>query len=156
MCDHMNKEIRLSEAEQLYLKDFVKNGTHKAKEITRARVLLMLDRTGKADHVRYNRTAEYAGISVQAVYNMRDEYLENRDIAAYLARKKRTTPPVKAKVTGEVEAKIIALACSKAPDGHSRWTLRLLAEKAVELNVIESISYVRVQQILKKRNISLI
>ena len=72
----MNKEIRLSEAEQLYLKDFVKNGSHKSKEIIRARVLLMLDRTGKVDHVRYNRTAEYAGISVQAVYNMRDEYLE--------------------------------------------------------------------------------
>ena len=62
----MNKEIRLSEAEQLYLKDFVKNGSHKSKEIIRARVLLMLDRTGKVDHVRYNRTAEYAGISVQA------------------------------------------------------------------------------------------
>ena len=104
----MNKEIRLSEAEQLYLKDFVKNGSHKSKEIIRARVLLMLDRTGKVDHVRYNRTAEYAGISVQAVYNMRDEYLENQDIAAYLTRKKRTTPPVKAKVTGEVEAKIVA------------------------------------------------
>ena len=55
----MNKEIRLSEAEQLYLKDFVKNGSHKSKEIIRARVLLMLDRTGKVDHVRYNRTAEY-------------------------------------------------------------------------------------------------
>ena len=49
----MNKEIRLSEAEQLYLKDFVKNGSHKSKEIIRARVLLMLDRTGKVDHVRY-------------------------------------------------------------------------------------------------------
>lgn len=146
----MNKEIRLSEAEQLYLKDFVKNGSHKSKEIIRARVLLMLDRTGKVDHVRYNRTAEYAGISVQAVYNMRDEYLENQDIAAYLTRKKRTTPPVKAKVTGEVEAKIVALACSKAPDGRSRWTLRLLAEKAVELHIIDRISYVRVQQILKK------
>lgn len=151
----MNKEIRLSGAEQLYLKDFVKNGSHKSKEIIRARVLLMLDRTGKVDHVRYNRTAEYAGISVQAVYNMRDEYLENQDIAAYLTRKKRTTPPVKAKVTGEVEAKIVALACSKAPDGRSRWTLRLLAEKAVELHIIDRISYVRVQQILKKRNISL-
>ena len=154
-ASHMNKEIRLSEEEQLYLKDFVKNGTHKAKEIIRARVLLMLDRTGKTDHVRYNRTAEYAGISVQAVYNMRDDYLEKQDITAYLTRKVRATPPVPAKVTGEVEAKIIALACSKAPDGHSRWTLRLLASKAVELNIIDSISYVRVQQILKKRNISL-
>ena len=151
----MSKEIRLSEAEQVYLKDFVKNGSHTSREIIRARVLLMLDRSGKADHVRYNRTAEYAGISVQAVYNMRDEYLKNPDIHAYLTRKKRTTPPVQPKVNGEVEAKIIALACSKAPEGHARWTLRLLAKRAVELNIIDGIPHVRVHQILKKRNISL-
>lgn len=152
----MSKEIRLTEEEQLYLHSVVKSGVHPAKEITRARVLLMLDRTGKTDHVRYNRTAEYAGISVQAVYNMRDEYLANQDIESYLKRKKRETAPVPAKVDGKVEAQIIALACSEAPEGHSRWTLRLLANRAVELKIIDSISYVRVQQILKKRNISLI
>ena len=151
----MSKEIRLTEEEQFYLKNFVKNGEHKAKEIIRARVLLMLDRTGKTDHVRYNRTAEYAGISVQSVYNMRDEYLENQDIDAYLTRKKREIPPVPAKVDGKVEAEIIALACSEVPEGHSRWTLRLLAEQAVKLDIIDSISYVRVRDILKKRNISL-
>ena len=151
----MGKEIFLTEEEQFYLKNFVKNGEHKAKEIIRARVLLMLDRTGKTDHVRYNRTAEYAGISVQSVYNMRDEYLENQDIDAYLTRKKREIPPVPAKVDGKVEAEIIALACSEVPEGHSRWTLRLLAEQAVKLDIIDSISYVRVRDILKKRNISL-
>ena len=150
----MSKEIRLTEEEQAYLHSVVKSGVHPAKEITRARVLLMLDRTGKTDHVRYDRTAEYAGITVQAVYNMRDEYLTNQDIESYLKRKKRETPPVPAKVDGKVEAQIIALACSEAPEGHSRWTLRLLAEKAVELKIIDSISHVRVQQILKKRNIS--
>ncbi len=152
----MNKEIRLTEEEQLYLHNIVRSGVHPAREVTRARVLLMLDRTGKADHVRYNRTAEYAGITVQAVYNMRDEYLANQDVESYLKRKKRETPPVPAKVDGKVEAQIVALACSEAPEGHSRWTLRLLADKAVDLKIIESISYVRVQQILKKRNISLI
>lgn len=152
----MSKEIRLTEEEQLYLHSVVKNGVHPAKEITRARVLLMLDRTGKTDHVRYNRTAEYAGITVQAVYNMRDEYLANQDIESYLKRKKRETPPVPAKVDGKVEAQIVALACSEAPEGHSRWTLRLLAERIVDLKIVDSISYVRVQQILKKRNISLI
>ena len=151
----MGKEIYLSEEEQIYLKSIVQKGVHPAKEITRARVLLMLDRTGKTDHVRYKRTAEYAGISVQSVYNMRDEYLTNQDIEAYLTRKKRETPPVPAKVDGKVEAEIVALACSEAPEGHSRWTLRLLAEKAVSLNIVDGISYVRVQQILKKRNISL-
>lgn len=152
----MGKEIYLSEEDQVFLKSIVKSGVHPAKEITRARVLLLLDRTGKTDHVRYNRTAETVGISVQAVYNMRDEYLAKQDIHAYLTRKKRETPPVPAKVDGKVEAAIVALACSEAPEGHSRWTLRLLAERAVELKIIDSISYVRVQQILKKRNISLI
>lgn len=152
----MSKEIYLTEEQQAYLHHIVKKGVHPAKEITRARVLLMLDRTGKSDHVRYNRTAEYAGISVQAVYNMRDEYLESQDIEKYLTRKKRETPPVPAKVDGKVEAEIIALACSKAPEGHSRWTLRLLAKRVVELQIVESISHVRIQQLLKKRNISLI
>ena len=55
----------------------------------------------------------------------------------------------------KVEAEIIALACSEAPEGHARWTLRLLAEQAVKLDIIDSISYVRVRDILKKRNISL-
>lgn len=151
-----NKEIRLTEEEQLYLNDFVKNGEHKSKEIIRARVLLMLDRTGKTDHVRYKRTAEYAGISVQAVYNMRDEFLANHDIPSYLTRKKRETPPVEAKITGEVEAKIVALACSEPPEGRSKWTLRLISERAVELKIIDSISHVSVYKILKKRNISLI
>ena len=151
----MGKEIYLSEEEQVYLKSIVQKGVHPAKVITRARVLLMLDRTGKSDHVRYNRTAEYTGISVQSVYNMRDEYLANHDIEAYLTRKKRETPPVPAKVDGKVEAQIIALACSESPEGHSRWTLRLLAEKAVSLKIVDTISHVRVQQILKKRNISL-
>ena len=152
----MGKEIYLSGEEQIYLKSIVQKGVHPAKEITRARVLLMLDRTGKSDHVRYKRTAEYAGISVQSVYNMRDEFLSNHDIDSYLTRKKRATPPVPAKVDGKVEAEIVALACSEVPEGHSRWTLRLLAEKAVSLHIVDSISYVRVQQILKKRNISLI
>ena len=61
-----------------------------------------------------------------------------------------------AKVTGEVEAHIIALACSEPPEGYARWTVRLLAEKAVELDFIDSISAMTVQRLLKKRNISLI
>ena len=153
-----SKEIRLTETEQEYLKKIVQYGVHTSQEIRRARVLLMLYRTGKAasDHVRYKRTAERAGCSVQAVYNMRDEFLEVQDVDVYLTRKKRETPPVPAKVDGEVEAKIIALACSQHPEGHARWTLRLLAEKAVELKLVDSISHVRVQQILKKHNLSLI
>lgn len=152
----LNKEIYLTEEEQNQLKSIVKNGIHNSHVITRARVLLMLDRTGKTDHVRYKRTAEYAQISVQAVYNMRDEFLSNHDIESYLNRKKRETPPIAPKLDGETEAKIIALACSEPPKGCSRWTVRLLSEKAVQLHFVEDISHMTIQRLLKKRNISLI
>lgn len=150
-----NKEIYLEAAEQEYLKNIVKTGVHNAHEITRARVLLMLDRSGKADHVRYKRIAEYASISVQAVYNMRDEFLGNHDVEAYLTRKKRENPPRKPKLDGRNEAQIIALACSEPPEGYARWTIRLLAAKAVELHYVDELSYSTVNRLLKKRNISL-
>lgn len=150
------KEIYLTEEEQKYLQSIVKNGFHNSHTITRARVLLMLDRTGKSDHVRYKRTAENANISVQAVYNMRDEFLSNHNIEAYLTRKKRLTPPVPPKVTGEVEAQIIALACSKPPKGYARWTVRLLRDKAIELHFVDSLSHTTIERLLKKHNLSLI
>ena len=150
-----NKEIYLQPEEQQYLKDIVRIGVHNSHEITRARVLLLLDRSGKTDHVRYKRIAEYASISVQAVYNMRDEFLENHDIEAYLTRKKRETPPRTPKLDGNGEAQIIALACSKPPEGYSRWSIRLLAAKAVELHYVDELSYSTVNRLLKKRNISL-
>lgn len=152
----LNKYIYLSENEQQYLKEIVKKGVHNSHVITRARVLLMLDRTGKSDHVRYKRTAEYAQISVQSVYNMRDEFLSHHDIDLYLNRKKRTTPPIAPKLDGETEAKIVALACSNPPEGCSRWTLRLLSQKAVELQFVDSLSHTTVQRLLKKQNLSLI
>lgn len=151
----LDKAIYLTEEEQLYLKGIIKKGVHNSHVITRARVLLMLDRTGKTDHVRYKRTAEYAQISVQSVYNMRDEFLNKHDIDSYLNRKKRETPPIKPKLDGEAEAKVIALACSKPPEGHKRWTLRLLAEKTVELQIVDTVSYMTISRLLKKQNLSL-
>ena len=149
------KEVYLTEEEQRCLKEIVSIGVHNSHEITRARVLLMLDRTGKSDHVRYKRTAENVGISVQAVYNMRDEFLGNHDIESYLIRKKRETPARAPKLDGKAEAQIIALACSEPPEGYSRWTVRLLASKSVELHFADDISHMLVQRLLKKRNISL-
>jgi hypothetical protein len=149
------KEIYLTPETQEYLQKIIKAGVHNSHVITRARVLLMLDRTGKTDHVRYKRTAENANISVQAVYNMRDEYLANRDIESYLNRKKRDTPPRAHKIDGKAEAQIIALACGEPPKGYSKWTVRLLRDKAVELHFVDGLSHMTIQRLLKKRNISL-
>lgn len=151
-----NKEIYLTEEEQIKLKEIVRKGVHNSHIITRAKVLLMLDRTGKSDHVKYKRTAEYAQISVQAVYNMRDEFLANHDIESYLTRKKRETPPIAPKLDGETEAKIIALACSEPPKGCSKWTVRLLQERSIQLHFVDDISHMTIHRLLKKRNISLI
>ena len=87
--------------------------------------------------------------------NVRTSYGE-KGLEATLKRKKRETPPVEAKVTGEVEAHIIALACGEPPKGYAKWTLRLLADKSVQLRYIDSISHTQVGRILKKTSISLI
>ena len=149
-----DKIIYLTEEQQESLHTIVRTGVHNAHVITRARVLLLLDRTGKTDHVRYKRTAEYAGISVQSVYNMRDEYLANPDLETYLHRKKREKPPIPPKIDGEKEAKIVAIACSKPPEGRAKWTLRLIADKAVELEIVDSLSHMTVHRVLKKHNSS--
>ena len=87
------------------------------------------------------------------VQTVRSSYYE-KGLEATINRKKRETPPVPAKVTGEVEAHVVALACSEPPEGYSKWTLRLLADKTVELGYIDSISHVTISTILKKMNLS--
>lgn len=148
-------EVYLSEDQRKELETFAKNGVHNAHLITRARTILALDRTNKKDHLRIGRICEQVNLSRQAVYDIRADFFAAKSISAFLTRKKRETPPVAAKITGEVEAHIIALACSEPPKGCARWTLRLLASKAVELSFIESLSFKSVQRVLKKHNLNL-
>jgi len=150
-----NKAIMLKGEERKKLEEFAKKGVHNAHLITRAKVILKLDRSNKREHLRITRISEEVELSRQAIYNIRDAFLKSPDIETFLRRKQRETPPVEPKITGEVEAKIIATACSKAPEGYARWTVRLLANKVVELGFIDSISFKSVQMVLKKRSISL-
>jgi len=147
-----NNTIVLTSEQRKELETFTKNGVHNAHLITRARVILSLDRSNKEEHLRINRICEHEQISRQTLNNIRKAFLSAPDIKTFLTRKKRETPPVPPKITGEVEAKIIATACTKAPDGYARWTVRLLADKVVELGYIDSISFNSVQNVLKKRN----
>ena len=148
--------VYLSLEDREVVENFAKNGTHNSHLIVRANILLVLDRTGKKDHMRIKRTAEEHGVSRQTVYNIIEDYHNSKDIAEFLSRKVRETPPVPAKADGELEAHIIALACGEPPEGRARWTVRLLANKAVELDFVDSISPATVYRILKKQNISLI
>ena len=97
----------------------------------------------------------HLGISRQTVNDVRNDYLKIKNVSKFLQRKKRETPPIQPKITGEVEARIIALACSEAPQGYARWTLKLLAEKSVQLHYIDTISPMSICNVLKKRNLSL-
>jgi len=148
--------VYLTEEDRKAVEEFAKNGTHNCHLVVRANILLVLDRTGKKDHMRIKQTAESHGVSRQTVYTIIEDYHNSKDISEFLSRKQRETPPVPAKVDGEVEAHIIALACKEPPEGCARWTVRLLSQKAVELDFIDSISTMTVQRLLKKQNISLI
>jgi len=142
-----NNLIMLNEEQRACLEKFVRNGVHNAHLITRARVILSLDRSNKTDHLRITQISQRIGISRQAIYDIRDDFLAAPNVEELLNRKKCETPPVEAKITGEVEAHIIALACSEPPEGCARWTLSLLAEKSVELDFIDSISYKSVERV---------
>jgi len=142
--------IHLSDEEREMLRAFVSKGTAPARSIRRAQVLLLCDEHRPGGKVKDGELADQMHVHINTILNIRKTFVK-QGAQAVIQRKKRVTPPIPPKVTGELEAKIIALSCSEPPAGRSRWTLRLLADKAVELQYIDSISYDTVDRILKKR-----
>ena len=145
--------IELSDAERKTLQSIVTKGKSPAKAILRANILLASDKSSK----KYMTVAEIAEVyhtTPTTVQTVRTSFCE-KGLEETLSRKKRETPPVPAKITGDVEARVIALACSNPPAGYAKWTLRLLADQTVELGYVETISYVSIARILKKTNLSL-
>jgi len=112
----------------------------------RARVLDLLDRQQHPDAI-----AATLGLSVQTVFNIKRRYLAE-GLESALQEKPRSGTP--RRIAGDARAKITALACCSAPEGHARWTLRLLADRAVTLGFVETISHNAVKEILKKTDSS--
>lgn len=146
-------DVSLSATERKQLTKIVKSGNMPARTIMRANILLAVDRNGKSP-MTVQEAALAFNTSSTTVQKVRACYAE-RGLDATLSRKKRDSPPVAAKVTGEVEARIIALACADPPKGYAKWTLRLLADRSVKLGYVDSISHTQVGRILKKTNLSL-
>jgi len=134
--------IQLSKTELRSLTVILSRGKSSARQQTRARILDLLTRQ---EHPK--RIAEILQIGVATVYNIQKRYLEEGFESALKDKPRSGKPPL---ITGEQKAKITALACSEVPPGHVNWTLRLLADKAVEFGFIESISHMEVGRILKK------
>ena len=153
----MRKEqIRLTVKERAELEKFCAAGIRDVRLVNRAKIILALDTSGGRTPDRREAIAEQLGISRQAVNNIKRDFLAADNTAMFLQRKKRETPPVPPKVTGELEARVIALACGEAPQGCARWTLRLLAGKCVELHYSDTMSHMTVSRLLKKTSLSLI
>ena len=145
--------IELSDQDKATLMEIVKKGNSPARTILRANILLASDKRNDK-YMTVSEIADAYHTTPTTVQTVRTSYCE-KGLEATINRKKRETPPIPAKVTGEVEAHVIALACGQPPEGYSKWTLRLLADKTVELGYIDSISHVTVSTILKKTNLSL-
>jgi len=148
-------KIELSAAERIELERFSKTGKHSAKLINRAKILLELDEADGRKPLTQAKIAEKIGVDRRTVNDAKQAFLKADSLTVFLQRKKRETPPIQPKITGDVEAHIIALACGPVPEGCARWSVRLLADKSVELNYIDSISFKSVQRLLKKHNLSL-
>lgn len=146
--------IDLSDKERQLLLKIIKTGKSPAKVILRANVLLSSD-INSSKSLTVAETAKLFETTPTTVQNVRTTFAES-GLDSALYRKQRMTPPVPAKVDGEVEAHIIALCCSQPPAGYSRWNVRLLADKCVELGYVDSISHMTINRTLKKTNLSLI
>jgi len=140
------RDIYLSNSERTELEQRIKSGVHSARVIARARVLLLLDRS-QGDKRTLGEVAEAAIVSLGTVSN-----IKNRYFAGGLERALHDLPRPGGirKIDGAVEARLIALACSEPPEGYEHWTLRLLADELVSLELVDSISHVAVGNVLKK------
>jgi transposase len=141
--------VTLTAQERESLEALTRSGKRSARTITRARVLLLTDQGDGGPAWEDRRAAEALGCGHRTVERVRERFvLEGLDAA--LAHRPQRRPSREPVLDGAAEAKLIALACSTAPDGRRAWTLRLLADKLVELEVAESVSRETVRRVLKK------
>ena len=141
--------VRLTSEERATLQRLVSTGKAAARKILHARILLQADQGPEGAGWRDDQIAQGLTAHPRTVANVRQRLVE-QGLEAALNRKKRLTPPVPPKLDGKAEAHLIALRCGLPPEGRMRWTLQLLADKAVELQVVESLSYETVRRVLKK------
>lgn len=154
MARTKSRPVALSAADRELLVKRVRTGSYPAQQVRRARILLELDendpdRGGPVP--TQELVAERAGVHVDTVVKTSRAYAERGgDVEATISRKKRLTPPVEPKVTGEVEARLIALACSTPPDGHARWSLRLLEKQVALIDDIPDLDHSTIGKALKR------
>jgi transposase len=148
----MTKKYRvtLSAAERDELTALIRKGKADARKLAHARVLLQVDESAAGECGTDEQVARSLNLSTRTIERVRERFVE-QGLAPAL-RPKPSTRRYERAFDGAQEARLIALACSAPPEGKSRWTLRLLAEPAVELKIVDTVSHECVRQALKKTN----
>jgi len=155
--DAMAKRYRvtLTQDERDDLTELSSKGKLAVRTVLYARALLLLDQGEHAQNTwPVASVAEALGTTSRSLEKLKRRFVEE-GLAEAIERKKREKPPREIKFDGKFEAQLLALACSEPPEGKSRWTIRLLAEKVVALQIAESVSAMTVCNTLKKMNLSL-
>jgi len=142
-------KVTLTAAERQELSQLIASGKAAAQKLTHARILLKADAGPGGPAWTDQRIAQALEVNVTTVERLRQRFVE-QGVEAALVRKKQDHPSRPPKLDGAAEARLIALACSAPPEGRKAWTLQLLADKLVELEVVDSVSYETVRQVLKK------
>ncbi len=156
MPSHKKRPVSLTESDREELVQITTTGVHPASMIRRARVLLALDTSmGKIDFKEV--IAARLEVSGETLRLVAKRFADTGgDLHATIGRKKPDGPPVPSPVTGEVEARLIKLACSAPPPGYSRWSLRLLEKHVALVEDVPDLDHSTIGRILKKRNCVLI
>ena len=143
-------KVTLTDDERRDLITLVNKGKAAARKITRARILLLADESEAGASWSDDRIVEALGVSRRTVERTREKCVESGLEAAL--NHKRTQRPQSKRLDGEAEARLVQLACTDAPDGRERWTMQMLADKLIELEIVETISDETVRTTLKKTN----
>lgn len=146
-------KVTLTEEERGSLEALTRSGKTAASKFRHARALLLCDAGPHGPHWKVADVAEALGVTPRAIEHLKERFVE-QGIEAALVRKPRAKAP-QIKFDGAFDARLTALACSPAPEGRARWTVRLLAQKVVELKIAPAVSVMSVHRSLKKTNLSL-
>jgi transposase len=149
----MNKKyiVRLEPREREQLQSLVSTGKGAARKLTHARILLQADLSKQGPGWTDKQIAQALGVTTRSIEHVRQRCVE-QGLEAALERKEREFPATPKILDGRKEAKLVAICCSKPPVGFARWTLKLLADRLVELEIVESISRDTVRRTLQKTN----
>lgn len=144
--------IKLTKSEVDDLHVIINKGSHTSQTFRAAYILLNCDEGRHSDKVTNEQISKVLKVSMRTIDRLKKQFIEE-GMEAVLERRP-TTRTYDIKADGDLEAKLVTLCCSEPPKGFAKWSLRLLADKMVELNYVESISHVTVRSVLKKTNLS--